>query len=119
MAMSQRLISARFPYLTIQFEASHTKQEVEAFFDSGFDGDLAVPQALIANGDPPDGHQIWHLADGSEVLVSYHLGMVSLGQLGSFEAVIVTLGDEPLIGRGITNRFTVILDHGRRLIVEP
>lgn len=118
MAMKQRLISSRFPYLNIQFEARHTNRRVEAFFDSGFDGDLAVPKALIANGDPPDGHQIWRLADNSEILVSYYLGTVSLGRLGTFDAVIVTIGDEPLIGRGITDQFNVILDHGKRLIVE-
>ena len=27
--------------------------------------------------------------------------------------------DEPLVGRMVTDRFTLILDHGRRLIVEP
>ena len=117
--MSQRLVSSRFPYLTIRVDVRHTKQQLEAFFDSGFDGDVAVPQTLIANGDPPDGHQIWQLADASEILVSYYLGTVSLRQLGTFEAVIVAIGNEPLIGRGITNRFTIILDHGQRLIVEP
>lgn len=116
--MKNRLISSHFPYITIHFHARHTDLDVEAFFDSGFDGDLALPQALIANGDPPDGHQIWCLADNSEILVSYYLGTVRLGSLGSFPAVIVTIGDEPLIGRGITNRFTVILDHGQRLILE-
>lgn len=118
MAMKKRLISSRFPYLNIQFDARHTKLDVGAFFDSGFDGDVAIPQALIANGDPPDGHQIWRLADNSEILVSYYLGTVSIGQLGVFDAVIVTIGDEPLIGRGITNRFNVTLDHGQRLIME-
>lgn len=100
--MTRRLISSHFPYLTIRFKTPPTDMNAEAFFDSGFDGDLALPQGLIANGDPPDGHQIWRLADNSEILVSYYLGTVSLGKLGTFSAVIVTIGDEPLIGRGIT-----------------
>ena len=33
--------------------------------------------------------------------------------------VVTILGDEPLIGRRLTDRFRVILDHGARVIVEP
>jgi hypothetical protein len=33
--------------------------------------------------------------------------------------VISVLGDEPLVGRGVTDRFAVTLDHGRRVIVAP
>jgi hypothetical protein len=38
--------------------------------------------------------------------------------MAPFEGVVIALGDEPLVGRGVTDRFTVILDHGRQLIVE-
>jgi hypothetical protein len=33
--------------------------------------------------------------------------------------VVIAVGDEPLVGRGVTDEFRVILDHGRRVIVEP
>jgi hypothetical protein len=39
--------------------------------------------------------------------------------LGPFPVVVTSLGDEPLIGRRLTDRFRVIEDHGARVIVEP
>jgi len=29
------------------------------------------------------------------------------------------MGDEPLLGRRILDRYRIILDHGRRLTIEP
>jgi hypothetical protein len=29
------------------------------------------------------------------------------------------LGDEPIMGRGIGDRYRMVLDHGQRLVVEP
>jgi hypothetical protein len=31
---------------------------------------------------------------------------------------IADLGDESLVGRGVSDRFGVFLDHGRRLVIE-
>ena len=117
--MNQRVVSSHFPYVPVHLQVRDTEADVEALVDSGFDGDIAVAQAVVADGRPPDGHQYWGLADGSEVLAPYYLGRVGLGQLGTYAAVFLALGGEPLIGRGLTDRFTVILDHGRQVIIEP
>lgn len=119
MAMNQRLVSSRFPYLPIHIQLRQRREDIEAFLDTGFDGHVAVPPEFIAHGQPPDGYLTWRLADGSEVLAPYYLGTVQLGQMGTLPAVITSLGDEPLIGRGIADRFTITLDHGQRVIVEP
>jgi hypothetical protein len=37
----------------------------------------------------------------------------------SFPVVISFLGEEALIGRAVTDRFRLTLDHGQRVIVEP
>jgi len=115
--MNERLESPHFPYLPLRLEVRNRAHAVEALIDTGFDGDLALPPSLLANGEPDDYHR-WTLADGSHVYAPYFFGMVHVGDVGSVEAIITALGDEPLIGRGITDRFRLILDHGERVIVE-
>src|SRR5437588_193848 len=77
------------------------------------------PSGQVVMGDSAVGETSWILADGSEVFAPYYLGTVQLGDVGSYPALVATLGDEPLIGRGITDRVRLILDHGERVIVEP
>lgn len=61
------------------------------------------------------------LADTSQVLVPAYLGKVEIadfGDAGIFAAVISILGNEPIIGRSLANRFKITLDHGRKLIIQ-
>lgn len=111
--------SPRFPYLAVRIEVGQRDATVEALLDTGFDGDVAVPPGLVTNGHPPDGHSRWTLADGSSVLVPYYVGTVELAGLGPFPAVVIVLGDEPLVGAGVARHVTIILDHGQRVIVQP
>lgn len=119
MAVNPRLVSRRFPYLPIHLAVHQTGDDLDALLDTGFDGDVAVPYASVADGDPPDGYLSCRLADGSDVLSPFYVGTVKVGAMGSFSIVIVALGDEPLVGRGVSDRFKVTLDHGQQLIVEP
>ena len=114
-----RLISPRFPYLPIRVTIGGQHMDVEALLDTGFDGDVILPPRLIDGGVPPDGHMRWTLADDSTVLTPYYLGTVRIGTMGSFNLVISTLGNEPLVGLGLAINFTITLDHGRQVIVEP
>jgi hypothetical protein len=59
------------------------------------------------------------LADGSSVETLVYVGQVRLGSTYMTSIAIMALGDEPIVGRGISDRFTIILDHGRQVIVEP
>jgi hypothetical protein len=86
--------------------------------DPGFDGDVAVPPGLVTDGRPPDGYSRWTLADGSTVLTPYYVGAIRLGGHGTFPAGVIVLGDEPLIGAGAAKHVTLILDHGRHVIVQ-
>lgn len=123
MAMSERtVISTRFPYLLITIAIRKREETVEALLDTGFDGDIIIPPGLITNGKPPDSYMRWTLADGSTVFAPAYLGKVEvadLGDAGLFAAVISVLGDEAIIGRSLSNRFSITLDHGRRVIVKP
>jgi hypothetical protein len=48
-----------------------------------------------------------------------YFGTVQVNDVGSLDALITALGDEPIVGRGVTDRFRLILDHGTQVIVEP
>lgn len=117
--MSQGLTSSRFPYVPLHLSVRQRNERIEALLDTGFDGDVAMPSEFVANGEPPDGYLPWTLADGSEALAPAYDGTVQVEGMAWFPAVVIALGDEPLVGRGVTDRFTIVLDHGRRLIVEP
>jgi predicted aspartyl protease len=119
MALSQSLRSSRFPYLPVQVDVGQDAVDVEALLDTGFDGDVALPPDLLPSGEPPAGYMMCRLADGSLVAVPVFRGTVKVGSFGVFQAYITALGDEPLVGRGVSDRFRITLDHGRQVIVEP
>jgi hypothetical protein len=87
--------------------------------DTGFDGDVVMPRAPISSTANPDSFLYWALADGSPVRAPAYLGTVHMKPLGSFPVVVTILGDEPLIGRRLADRFRVTRDHGARVIIEP
>src|SRR5438105_8462844 len=113
------ITSHRFPYLPIRISVRDHTADLEALLYTGFDGHVVIPARMITDVDPPDGHVRWTLADGSPVVAPYFVGTVQVGGLGPFPAVITALGDEPLVGREVATHFTITLDHGRRVIVEP
>lgn len=87
--------------------------------DTGFDGDVVIPLSLIANGHNASGHHRWILADGSRIIAPYYVGKIRIDTFGPFPVVITTLGNEPLVGIGVAKHFTIILNHGKQLIIEP
>jgi predicted aspartyl protease len=117
--MRERVVSSRFPYLPLQVRVGGSGRSVETLLDTGFDGDLAVPPGFFGEDEIPRHSVPCTLADGTEVLAPAHRGEVRLGSTIISPAVILTLGVEVLVGRGISDRFTIILDHGRQVIVEP
>lgn len=116
--MRWRLTSSRFPYLPIRVELRGRQYEVEALLDTGFNGHVALPPQLIPTGARPDGYVDGELADGSVVDLACYRGGVAVGEQVLVPAVVVAMGTEPLVGRAVTDNFTVILDHGRELILE-
>jgi predicted aspartyl protease len=117
--MSQSVVSSHFPYLPLHLEIGpHWQIDTAALLDTGFDGDVALPPALIGSVHPPADYLRWTLADGSTVLAPVYLGTVQIGSLGPYPALITAVGDEPLVGRGVSDRFRIILDYGQRVVVE-
>ncbi len=116
--MSPGLVSDRFPYLPLHLGVRGRIYTLDALIDTGFDGDVAVPPSLLAD-DTPDDYQRWTLADASIVYTPMYFGTVQISDVGSVEALITALGDEPIMGWGVTDQFRFGLDHGERVIVEP
>ena len=114
-----RLVSTHFPYLPIRVRVGDRDLNLDALVDTGFEGYVVLPAAQVGEFESPDGQVRWTLADGSSVHAPYYFGDVSVGEHGPFHALITTLGSTPLVGQGIVRQLTIILDRGRRVIVEP
>jgi predicted aspartyl protease len=119
MALTPRVVSRRFPYLPVRLTVRQQVHAVEALLDTGFDGDIAIPPSMIPQGEPPDGYIAARLADGSGVYAPFFQAVVQVFPSDSFTVTALALGDEPVIGRGVSDRFAITLDHGQQVIVEP
>lgn len=122
--MTPAAISHRSTYLRLVIEIGtpqHVEQSlnVEALVDTGFDGSVALPLRMIDPSIRPDARLPWTLADGSEVRTPAFLATVRIGALPSVVTAVIALGDEPLLGREVTDRFRVTFDHGQTIRVEP
>ncbi len=116
--MTGQVISSHFTYSPIRLTVRGRTVAIEAFLDTGFDGDIVIPPGVIADEGAPDKYFSWFLADGSRVRAPAYLGTVEVGSLGTFGVAVTVLGDEPIVRRRVTDRFRVTLDHGRRLVIE-
>lgn len=130
--MRPRIVSDRFPYITLYLTV-HTKTtaivqlKLDALVDTGFTSDVALPEKYLPDlPRTPDAYASFRLADGSNRITPVYLGSMLLpgfadedGDHKSFPVTVVVMGDEPLVGRGLTDRFLLTLDHGRRVVLEP
>jgi predicted aspartyl protease len=127
--MSNKLISSKYPFLplTIHVRISTRKTldlHTQALIDTGFSGDIVVPVTEELKQYPPDAYATWTMADGSEVMAPIFLGSIRFPQLDEDVAEMVgvtatVLGDQALIGQSVLRRFTLTLDHGKQVILEP
>jgi predicted aspartyl protease len=79
-------------------------QFIEALIDTGFDGYIAVPSQSLPPISEPDGYLPCGLAEGSVIEAPFYRGRVRLGDLNEFSIVVLALGDEFIVGRGVTDR---------------
>jgi len=49
------LVGRRFPYILGHVNLGGQSTDVEALLDTGFDGDVAIPDGLLKRGGTPDG----------------------------------------------------------------
>ena len=117
MALNQQLISSRFPYLPIRLQVRQEIYEEQALLDTGFEGDMAVPQILF-EGQEPDWYQRWTLAEGSQIVAPVYRSTVQLGEFQPVSVLVIAMGEEYLIGLGVLIRFSILFDHGERIVVN-
>lgn len=122
--MNQRLVSSNFPYVqilvTVQTSTGQLDVRLEALVDTGFDGDVVVPSSYLSGAGAPPFYERWVLADGMAILAgSYQAQVELIGISESYPVRVSLVGNEALVGRALTDRFRLTLDHGRELIIEP
>lgn len=109
-----------YPSLQLRFQIGPFHGEATALVDTGFDGHLAVPEAVIEALAQPLYMRPVQLADGQVVQVAAYSGTLELVlQPSLIPVVIIALGDEYLVGLATINHFRLTFDHGQRLVVEP
>lgn len=91
-----------------------------AIFDSGFSGDVVLPQSMAVDiGLKSGGVAEIELADGSTMIVELYLCKVEIGDIIQ-EAATIIMGSEVLIGMGLMKPFDVCLRAGTsEAVIEP
>ena len=120
--MNQPGAISRFPFLSVRVMVGGAViYEGEALIDTGFTGAIVLPSSYEPDSVPAERHRRWRMPDGNLVEAPRYDGVVFVGNFPPlpFRAGITFLGDEPIIGVHVISHFSVILDHGRRVVVEP
>ncbi len=127
--MSKKLTSSRYPFLPLTIHVrvtnrKHIELDTQALIDTGFSGDIVVPATGELKEYSPDAYATWTMADGSEVMAPIFLGRIRFPELDEDVAEMVgvtvtVLGDQALIGQTILRRYTLTLDHGKQVVLEP
>ena len=112
------MTSPRFPFLRIRVELADRVFEENALLDTGFDGEIVIPESR-AQGLQPDDIGRFVFPDGTEVEPGRFNGVARLNDLEPVPVEIIALGAEFIVGIRLLSRYEVILDHGRRVIVNP
>ena len=118
--MTQHAAELRFPYLHVRVQVDGLmKYEGEGLLDTGFDGGILLPSEYLPDIGPSEWSDSWTLADRSKVVADSYPGVAELDGFEPVDIFVTKLGDDVLIGVEVIRHFSVILDHGRRVIVEP
>jgi predicted aspartyl protease len=113
------VISERFPFVPVIIEFASDVREVEALLDTGFDGDLVLPAPMIPVGQPVLSRTSFRLADETSIHVPVFRAAAVVGGARVRPVLVAAVGGVPMIGRRLIRHFAVLLDHGRRVVVEP
>ena len=122
MAEDRSVTSTDYPYLPIRLEVRGVRFEDRALLDTGFTGELIIPETALNQGiGQPIDHSDMRLGDDIPRNVPWYLGTLEIvGLRGDFPGTFIqVIGNEYNMGRGILDLFEVAFDHGQRIIVRP
>ena len=103
--------------IQLRSNSSHPFRTISVWIDTGFTGDLVLPQKTIDElGLNPSGTVDGVLADGSQtILTMYHCEIDWFGRMRSLE-VIANSGTTPLLGVGLLLAKELIVDYTNLLL---
>ncbi len=107
--------------IVLHSDKAQSLQEIDAWIDTGFTGDLVVPRAMLdAVGIEPCGSVDAILADGSQVeLPTFACSVDWFGVRRELE-VVSNDGEFPLLGVGLLLGTQLAINYGSRdLSIEP
>jgi predicted aspartyl protease len=118
--MTSPVSSSRVPYIpvTIEIPEASITITVEALVDTGFNGEMSVPSNSVSSRTPALGYVTMRLADETDVAAPAYLGNVRIGETTLSPVTILALGNEAVVGLGITTQFRVTIDHARSITFE-
>ncbi len=120
----QKIVAAIDDQRSVRVEADiigeYKTRGYGAVFDSGFSGDIVIPQSIAVDiGLASGGVAEIELADGSKQILKLYLCKVKIGDITQ-EASTIIMGEEVLIGMGLMKPYDVCLRASTaEAIIEP
>jgi predicted aspartyl protease len=98
--------------------APYPSIETEALVDTGYTGFVVVPVGSLPTADAP--HRVTlRLADGTPLTAPAYRGELVIGATCLASVLVTALGDSTIIGLQVLRSFTLTLDHGREIALQP
>ncbi len=109
-----------FPYLPIRVVVNGWATEAEALLDTGFSGEIIVPEdALPDDIGPPAYFITYRVADNRIVSSPVYYGDIEIPGLPPISDVAIgALANRYIVGVGVMEQYRIILNRGRQVIVE-
>ena len=120
----QKIVAAIDEFNSVRLQCGiigeYKTREYGAVFDSGFSGDVVIPQSMAVDiGLSSGGAAEIELADGGRQIVKLYLCKVLIGGITQ-EASTIIMGEEVLIGMGLMKPFDVCMRVGTsEVVIEP
>ncbi len=109
-------VSVPFPYVEVVLTIGTWSLVEAALVDTGFDGGLLIPAYLRHEVLAEPGWVPLRMPDGSMVRAASWSGTVDVDGR-TYNADVAALGSRFLLGRQVTDNFTVCFELGRRVTV--
>ena len=120
--MARRVVTSDdFPYLPIRIAVEGWEAEAEALLDTGFSGEIIVPEDVMPEDiGPPAYFVTYRVADDRIISSPVFYGDIQIPGLPPVSDVSIgVLGSRYIIGVGVMELYRIILERGTQVIIEP